>query len=99
VATNSVAAGLILPATMPFLDRLNQQADGQDMATETKLTWEQMKKMYPNQYLEIVDFETDKFVASGVVLAHGKSISDFPPPPLDRSMIAIEYMGESTYRL
>jgi len=71
------------------------------MATDTKQSWDEMKKLYPNQWLEIVDFETDKFggVASGVVLAHGKSISDFPPPPANRGPIAIEHTGECGYKM
>lgn len=71
------------------------------MASGAKQTWDEMTKLYPDQWLEIVDFETDKFggIARGVVLAHGKSISDFPPPPSDRGPIAVEHTGESACRL
>ena len=71
------------------------------MAQESRQSWDEMKKLYPDQWLEIVDFETDKYggVACGVVLAHGKSVSDFPPPPTDRGAIALEYTGVSTYRM
>lgn len=73
----------------PILDR---------MGAETKTTWDEMKTLYPDQWLEIVDFETDKFgdVASGVVVAHGASISDFPPPPSNRRALALQYTGESS---
>lgn len=59
-----------------------------------------MTKLYPDQWLEIVDFETNKFdeIVRGVVLAHG-SVRDFPPPPQDRGPIALRYTGESTYRM
>ncbi len=71
------------------------------MAKENRHTWDEMKKLYPDQWLEIVEFETDKYggVTRGVVVAHGESVSDFPPPPLDRGTIALQYTGESTYRV
>ena len=71
------------------------------MAKDTKQTWGEMKNLYPDQWLEIVDYETDKYggVANGVVVAHGASISDFPPPPSDRGAIAVRYTGQSTYRM
>lgn len=83
-----------------FLDHLIIALDTEVMATETKQTWDEMKKMYPDQWLEIVDFETGKYdeIVRGVVVAHG-SVSDFPPPPLDRGAIALRYTGESTYRM
>ena len=71
------------------------------MAHRAKQTWAEMKQLYPDQWLEIVDFETDKFgeVARGVVIAHGKSISDFPPPPVNRGPIAIEHTGPCRYKM
>ena len=71
------------------------------MATDTKQSWDEMKSLYPDQWLAIVEFETNKFgdIASGVVVAHGKSFNDFPPPPSDRGEIALQYTGESTYRM
>lgn len=71
------------------------------MADIAKQTWEAMKKLYPEQWLEIVDYEADKFgeVTRGVIIAHGMSIRDFPPPPANRGPIAIEHTGECRYRI
>lgn len=61
-------------------------------------SWDEIKKLYPDQRVAIVDFESDKYdrITCGVVVAHGKSISDFPPPPTNRGMIALRYTGKST---
>ncbi len=89
------------PRVSDFLTATWAQMMIKAMAKEKKQTWDEMTKLYPDQWLEIVEFETDKYggVACGVIVAHGESISDFPPPPADRGTIALRYTGESTYRI
>ena len=37
-----------------------------------KLSWEEIKRQYPNEWVSIVDFEEDKsgFVVNGIVIYH-----------------------------
>ncbi len=69
------------------------------MAHKTKQTWDEMKKLYPDQWLQIVEFETDEYgeVTRGVVQGHGKTHASLPAPPTDRGIITLEYTGESTF--
>ncbi|MBL4633016.1 MAG: hypothetical protein JKY56_04045 [Kofleriaceae bacterium] len=43
------------------------------MSEQPKQTWGEMKKLYPDQWLMVVEFETNKFgdIASGVAVGHG----------------------------
>lgn len=96
VGTNrphSLAATQILTTTeMP-------NDTGGAMTQNTKQTWDEMKKLYPDQWLQIVEFESDKYgnVASGVVQGHGKTHASLPAPPTDRRVIALQYTGVSTF--
>jgi len=63
-----------------------------------KLTWNEIEEAYPNQWVELVDFEWDEFEPdplSGVVRRQAKGRKglheDFMKNPLDNS--AIVYTG------
>ena len=64
----------------------------------TKLTWEKIKSLYPDQWVELVDFEWDEFEPdphSGIVRHHAKSRKEihelYMKNPVDES--AIIYTG------
>ena len=64
-----------------------------------KMTWEEMKKAYPDEWLLVVDFQLDEVgdIKSGTVLRHSKSkdiVYALPAPPQD---MALRYTGESTF--
>ncbi len=64
-----------------------------------KMTWEEMKKKYSDEWLLIVDFELDDsgHVVAGVVSRHSKEKDDvYRLPALNRST-AFRYTGESTF--
>ena len=44
----------------------------------TKMTWEQMKKQYPNEWLLIVDYDSDEsgHLLSGIVARHSPEKDD-----------------------
>ncbi len=69
------------------------------MSDQPKQTWDEMKKLYPNQWLMVVEFQTNKFgdITSGVVVGHGTGKTKLPAPPANRGIIALEYTGESTF--
>jgi len=71
------------------------------MADSTVQTWDEMRTLYPDQWIAIVEFDTDKFgeIIRGVVVGHGRDMTCLPVPPKDRGMIALEYTGESTLRI
>lgn len=64
-----------------------------------KMTWEEMKKAYPDEWLLIVDFEDDESgnLISGVVERHSKDDREvFRLPALDRPG-AFKYTGECKF--
>ena len=64
-----------------------------------KMTWEEMKKAFPDEWLLITDYETDKYgnVAFGTVERHSKDDQEvFALPAIDKDC-AFEYTGESTF--
>jgi hypothetical protein len=64
-----------------------------------KMTWEDMKKKYPDEWLLIVDFEVDHsgHIVSGIVERHSKEKDDvYRLPALGRSS-AFRYTGESDF--
>jgi hypothetical protein len=69
------------------------------MQTE-RLTWDEMKQRYPNQWLVIVDFETDELghLLSGVVERHSPDMREAARPPALGRSTAFQYTGESTFR-
>ena len=64
-----------------------------------KMTWEDMKKQFPNEWLLITDFELDEsgHLVAGIVDRHSKDKEVvYRLPALDRST-AFRYTGESTF--
>ncbi|OGQ05698.1 MAG: hypothetical protein A3F82_05030 [Deltaproteobacteria bacterium RIFCSPLOWO2_12_FULL_44_12] len=61
-----------------------------------KMTWEEMKKAYPDEWLLITDYKLDQFgrVASGVVERHSKDDQEVFQPPAPNKSCAFEYTGE-----
>jgi len=64
-----------------------------------KLSWEQMKRRFPDEWLLVVDFETDASgqVAAGVVEHHSKDMNQVAQAPSRAKRIAFRYTGESTF--
>lgn len=64
-----------------------------------KMTWEEMKKEFPDEWLLITDFELDKYgeVHSGIIQRHAKSKSEVYHLPRLNKPVAFEYTGESTF--
>ncbi|MFH1830789.1 MAG: hypothetical protein ABH871_08460 [Pseudomonadota bacterium] len=65
-----------------------------------KMTWEEMKKAFPDEWLLITDYETDQYgtVSVGVVERHSTNKDEvYRLPALDKDC-AFEYTGESTFR-
>ena len=63
------------------------------------MTWEEMKKAYPDEWLLIVDWEDDQsgHLTSGVVERHSKEKDDVFSPPAPDKDCAFKYTGESTF--
>ena len=66
---------------------------------DKKMTWEEMKKAYPNEWLLIADFELDKYgqVRSGVIKRHSPSKGPVYAKPSIKKPVAFRYTGESTF--
>ncbi len=64
-----------------------------------KMTWKEMQRTYPNEWLMIVDYETDSSgrLVSGVIERHSKSKNIVYSPPAPPKSIALRYTGESTF--
>lgn len=64
-----------------------------------KMTWEEMKKAYPDEWLLIVDYELNEWgdVKTGVVLRHSKSKDKVYALPAVNQDTAFRYTGESTF--
>lgn len=65
-----------------------------------KMTWDEMKAAYPDEWLLVTDYERDKFgnVSVGVVERHSKSKKEVYKLPAPNKSCAFEYTGESTFR-
>lgn len=63
------------------------------------MTWEEMKGMYPDEWLLITDFKTDTSgrLLSGVVERHSPSKNVVYAPPAPQRPIALRYTGKSTF--
>lgn len=64
-----------------------------------KMTWEEMKKAYPDEWLLITDYDLDRYggVATGIVERHSREKSAvYCLPAVDKDC-AFEYTGESTF--
>lgn len=64
-----------------------------------KMTWEEMKKKYPNEWLRVIDYEFDEKgeLKSGIVLYHSTSKEEVYSKPLSGKSEAFWYTGESTF--
>jgi len=65
-----------------------------------KMTWDEMKKEFPDEWLLIVDYETDEsgHLLSGVVKRHSKDKDVVYARPALKKSAAFRYTGESTFR-
>ena len=64
-----------------------------------KMTWEEMKKVFSDEWLLIIDYEVNSsgHLVSGVVLRHSKSKDEVYALPAPRQDMAFRYTGESTF--
>jgi hypothetical protein len=64
-----------------------------------KMTWEEMKKAFPDEWLLITDYETDQCgeISSGVVERHSQDKSEVYRLPAVEKDCAFRYTGESTF--
>jgi hypothetical protein len=64
-----------------------------------KMTWEEMKKAFPDEWLLIVDYEVDKYghVSQGHVERHSKDKDEVYRLPAVEKDCAFEYTGKSTF--
>lgn len=64
-----------------------------------KITWEEMKQAYPNEWLLIIDFDLDNHghILSGIVNRHSKEKSDVYRLPALNTPTAFRYTGESNF--
>jgi hypothetical protein len=65
-----------------------------------RLTWDQMRQRYPDEWLLIVDYDTDEsgHLLSGVIERHSRSMREVAQPPALGRPTAFRYTGESTFR-
>jgi hypothetical protein len=65
-----------------------------------KITWEEMKKTYPDEWLMITDYERDQYgnIRVGIVERHSPSKDDVYALPSINKDVAFEYSGQSTFR-
>ena len=66
---------------------------------EQKMTWEEMKKAYPDEWIRVIDYEIDEKgrLKSGIVLYHSPSKHETYSQPLSGKSEAFWYTGESTF--
>ncbi|HCU25340.1 MAG TPA: hypothetical protein DF383_09995 [Deltaproteobacteria bacterium] len=64
-----------------------------------KLSWEEMKRNYPEEWLLIVDYELNERgdITTGVVLRHSASKDDVYLPLASPQNTAFRYTGESSF--
>ena len=65
-----------------------------------RMTWEEMRKTFPDEWLLIVDYETDGsgHLLSGVVERHSKEKKEVYARPALQEPTAFRYTGETTFR-
>jgi hypothetical protein len=66
---------------------------------EQRMTWEEMKKVFPNEWIRVTDYELDDkgHLTSGIVLYHSSSKHEAYSRPLSGKSEAFWYTGESTF--
>lgn len=64
-----------------------------------KMTWDEMKAAYPDEWLLVTDYERDRFgcVSIGVVARHSRDKAEVYRRPAIGKDCAFEYTGESTF--
>ena len=64
-----------------------------------RMTWEEMKKAYPDEWIRVADYEIDEtgHLRCGVVLYHSTSKHEVYSKPLSGRSEAFWYTGESTF--
>lgn len=64
-----------------------------------QMTWEEMQRTYPEEWLLIVDYQTDAsgHVVAGVVERHSKDDREVFRLPAVEKPAAFKYTGESTF--
>ena len=66
---------------------------------ETRMTWEEMKEAYPDEWLLVVDVERDQWghMISGIVMRHSQDDQEvFRLPALNKSC-SFKYTGECQF--
>ena len=65
-----------------------------------RMTWEEMKKAYPDEWLLITEYELDEYgeVKRGIVERHASDMETVARPPSLMKNTAFRYTGESTFR-
>lgn len=65
-----------------------------------RMTWEEMKKAFPDEWLLITDYERDQFgnIIAGKVERHSPIKDDVYMLPAIKKNAAFEYTGESSFR-
>lgn len=65
-----------------------------------KLSWDEMKQRFPDEWLVIIDFDTDEsgHLLSGVVERHSTDMYEIVKPTSLGKPTAFRYTGESTFR-
>ena len=79
---------------------IHQPAHILELVERERLSWQEMKQRYPDQWLLIVDYETDDSdrLVSGVVEHHSEDMHQVAQAPAESDCIAFRYTGESTFR-
>ena len=64
-----------------------------------RMTWEEMKKAYPDEWLLITDYETDQYgtIIVGTVERHSSDDAELFALPEINKDCAFRYTGESTF--
>jgi len=66
---------------------------------EQRMSWEEMKKAFPDEWLMIVDCDEDESgqIISGVVERHSRNDQEVFNPPVPDKDCAFKYTGESKF--
>jgi len=64
-----------------------------------KMTWDEMKNNYPDEWLLIVDYDLDEsgHLIKGIVEQHSRSKINIYQIPLQNKSAAFRYTGESNF--
>lgn len=64
-----------------------------------KMTWEEMKKAYPDEWIRVTDYEIDALghLVKGQVLYHSLTKHEVYSKPLSGKSEAFWYTGQSTF--